>query len=329
MNPSNRAASREEEQREKPPSHDEATGRSMLHHTQDYPPCPQIPVDDHSPSAPPISSWGANFTGSPSSATLHPHNHQVDFKTLGHPDKSSSEQIRVVAGPEGAGVEQKADTVTGSEDSASAQRTGVGMQASEQGANEGHTAPVPEGTAAGKKPLDNIFKNLNMWGKKAKDVTGNVWSHLKTGPSMTDTARGRLTQGAKVLKEGGFEKVFKQLFDTMPNEQLKKSYACYLSTSTGPIVGTLYISTAKFAFCSDRPLQNNPSDQQASTYYKVAIPLERVKAVMPSANKDKPAEKYIQTVSVDDQEFWFMGFVNYNKGLKNMQEAIYPPLPCA
>ncbi|KAJ7563735.1 hypothetical protein O6H91_03G123800 [Diphasiastrum complanatum] len=178
-------------------------------------------------------------------------------------------------------------------------------------------------STSSEEPLDNILENLNKWGKKAEDVAGNVWSHLKTGPSMTDTAWGRLNQGAKVLREGGLEKVFKQSFDTTSNEQLRKSYACYLSTSTGPVVGTLYISTAKFAFCSDRPLQHSSSsDQKASIYYKVIIPLDKVKAVNPSANKEKAAEKYIQIMTFDDHEFWFMGFVNYEKGLKNLQDAV-------
>jgi hypothetical protein len=55
-----------------------------------------------------------------------------------------------------------------------------------------------------------------------------------------------------------------------PNEQLRKSYACYLSTSTGPVGGNLYITKQKFTFFSDRPLPYAPSSgQQAWSYYKV------------------------------------------------------------
>ena len=54
---------------------------------------------------------------------------------------------------------------------------------------------------------------------------------------------------------------------------------------------------------------------------QVAIPLANLKAVNPSTNKDNPAEKYIQIITVDSHEFWFMGFVNYEKALNNLQES--------
>jgi hypothetical protein len=55
---------------------------------------------------------------------------------------------------------------------------------------------------------------------------------------------------------------------------------------------------------------------------QVAIPLHRLRAASPSANKLKPAEKFIQLVSVDSHEFWFMGFVNYDSAVAHLQEAL-------
>jgi hypothetical protein len=93
---------------------------------------------------------------------------------------------------------------------------------------------------------------------------------VKTGPSMADIAWGRLNQGTKLLAEGGFDKVFKQSFETIPGEELRKTYACYLSTSAGPVAGTLYISTKKIAFCSDLPLSyKTEAGKTDSAYYKV------------------------------------------------------------
>jgi hypothetical protein len=69
---------------------------------------------------------------------------------------------------------------------------------------------------------------------------------------MADAAVARLTQGTKVYAEGGHDRI--QTFGTMPGETLRKAYACYLSTSSGPVIGTLYLSTARLAFCSDNPL---------------------------------------------------------------------------
>ena len=65
---------------------------------------------------------------------------------------------------------------------------------------------------------------------------------------------GRIAQGTKVLAEGGHDRIFRRAFSAPPDEQLRKSYTCYLSTAAGPVVGVLYLSTARVAFCSDGPL---------------------------------------------------------------------------
>lgn len=55
---------------------------------------------------------------------------------------------------------------------------------------------------------------------------------------------------------------------------------------------------------------------------QVVIPLHQLKAVNPSTSKVKAAEKYIQVISVDNHEFWFMSFVNYDSAVKHLQEAV-------
>lgn len=92
---------------------------------------------------------------------------------------------------------------------------------------------------------------------------------MKTGPSVTEAAMGRIAQTTKVIAEGGYDKIFQQTFETFPEEKLKRSYACYLSTSAGPVMGVLYLSTAKLAFCSDNPLSYKVGDQTEWSYYKV------------------------------------------------------------
>ncbi|XP_049345088.1 GEM-like protein 1 [Solanum verrucosum] len=180
-----------------------------------------------------------------------------------------------------------------------------------------------------KNKMDSVKDVLGKWGKKAaeatkkaEDLVGNMWQHLKTSPSLADAAMGRIAQGTKVLAEGGYEKVFRQTFETVPEEKLLKSYACYLSTSAGPVMGVLYLSTAKLAFCSDNPLSYKVGDQTEYSYYKVVLPVDQLKAVNPSISKINPAEKYIQVISVDNHEFWFMGFVNYDNAVKSLQGAL-------
>ncbi|KAL2892882.1 GEM-like protein 1 [Bienertia sinuspersici] len=188
-------------------------------------------------------------------------------------------------------------------------------------------APAPESST--KKTMDSMKDVLGKWGKKAadasnkaQDLAGNMWQHLKTSPSVADAAVSRISQQTKVIAEGGYEKVFRQTFETLPEEQLKKWFACYLSTSAGPVMGTLYLSTAKLAFCSDNPLSYINNDKTEWSYYKVVIPLHQLKAVNPSTSKLNSAEKYIQIISIDNHEFWFMGFVYYDNAVKYLQGVL-------
>lgn len=54
----------------------------------------------------------------------------------------------------------------------------------------------------------------------------------------------------------------------------------------------------------------------------MVLPVDQLKAVNPSISKINPAEKYIQVISVDNHEFWFMGFVNYDNAVKSLQGAL-------
>jgi hypothetical protein len=93
---------------------------------------------------------------------------------------------------------------------------------------------------------------------------------VRTNSSVSEAAWGKMNLTAKAITGGGFEALYKQTFTTYPNEKLKKTFACYLSTSTGPVAGTLYLSNAHVAFCSDRPLSfTAPSGQETWSYYKV------------------------------------------------------------
>ncbi|CAK7347219.1 unnamed protein product [Dovyalis caffra] len=192
-----------------------------------------------------------------------------------------------------------------------------------------YVSPGPVAPSSSKNKMDAVKDVLGKWGKKAaeatkkaEDLAGNMWQHLKTGPSFADAAVGRIAQGTKVLTEGGYEKIFRQTFETVPEEQLVKTFACYLSTSAGPVMGVLYLSTAKLAFCSDDPLSYKAGEETQWSYYKVVIPLHQLKAVNPSTSKVNSAEKYIQIISVDNHEFWFMGFVYYDNAVKSLQAVL-------
>lgn len=172
-------------------------------------------------------------------------------------------------------------------------------------------------------PLDSVAHVFNSWSNRAETIGRNVWRNLKTGPSVSEAACGKLKLTAKALTEGGFEPLYKQIFPTDPNEQLKKTFACYLSTTTGPVAGTLYLSSTKVAFCSDRPLAYRaPSGQETWSYYKVALPLANIGSVNPVVMRENPSERYIQIVTIDGHDFWFMGLINYEKAKHHLLETL-------
>ncbi|KAM7484017.1 hypothetical protein LguiA_000026 [Lonicera macranthoides] len=173
-------------------------------------------------------------------------------------------------------------------------------------------------------PLEPVIHMFNSWTSRAETLARNIWHNLKTGPSVTGAAWGKVNLTAKAMTEGGFESLYKQIFPSDErNEKLKKTFACYLSTTTGPVAGTLYLSTARVAFCSDRPLSfTAPSGQEAWTYYKVMVALENIGTVNPVNMRENPSEKYIQIVTVDGHEFWFMGFVNFEKAIHHLSDTL-------
>ena len=146
---------------------------------------------------------------------------------------------------------------------------------------------------------------------------------MTLGPKLSDTVKGKLALGAKILQAGGVEKMFQQWFSVDKNEKLLRASQCYLSTTAGPIAGLLFVSTARVAFRSDRTLAvSSPRGDKARVPYKVTIPLRKVKAVRPSENKHRPEQKYVQLVTNDGFEFWFLGFISYNRSLQHLELAV-------
>ncbi|XP_056174866.1 GEM-like protein 1 [Syzygium oleosum] len=191
-------------------------------------------------------------------------------------------------------------------------------------------APMNGSAPSGSDPINKVCDKLNRCGKRVDDATrkaealvDNVWHHLKSSHSITDAAIARLAQGTKMLIEGGRDKVFEHTFEILPGEKLLKTYACYLSTSSGLVIGTLYLSTKRLLFHGDEPLCHYaPSGQQEWVCYKVVLLLDQLSFVSPSPKGLDHSEKYIQVVSRDGYEFRFMGFVSYDKALKNINEAL-------
>ncbi|XP_019158310.1 PREDICTED: GEM-like protein 4 [Ipomoea nil] len=164
----------------------------------------------------------------------------------------------------------------------------------------------------------NLSPTLNKPPKKRNGA-------VRLRPRITDTVKGKLILGAKLLQAGGIEKVFKKNFGTVrdDDEKLLKASQCYLSTTSGPIPGLLFVSTHKVAFLSDRSIKILSSTGKSMRMpYKVSIPIAKIKRANESENLKNPSEKYIQIVTEDHFEFWFMWFRHHQRTLKYLQNAI-------
>ncbi|XP_026400084.1 GEM-like protein 4 [Papaver somniferum] len=125
------------------------------------------------------------------------------------------------------------------------------------------------------------------------------------------------------LGGGGMQKIFKQTFKAEEGEKLLKASRCYLLTTAGPIAGLLFVTSEKIAFSSEKSLTiSSTNGGFIRTPYKVVIPIEKKKRVEESQNVDKPKQKYIEIVTVDHFDFWFVGFVNYDKAFRTLQKSI-------
>ncbi|XP_042447959.1 putative GEM-like protein 8 [Zingiber officinale] len=174
-----------------------------------------------------------------------------------------------------------------------------------------------------KQKLDSPFAWMSKLTKKADSYLKGIRDHVSLGSKISETVKGKLSLGAKILQAGGVQRVFRQSFTVEKGEKLLHAFQCYLSTTAGPIAGLLFVSINKIAFCSDQSIRiTSPEGSLVRVPYKVLIPLGKVKRNNLCENSYKSNKKYIQIVTVDEFEFWFMGFLCYQRSLKHLRRAI-------
>ncbi|EPS60202.1 hypothetical protein M569_14603, partial [Genlisea aurea] len=168
-----------------------------------------------------------------------------------------------------------------------------------------------------------ISKMIKL-GQNVDIFAQGIREHVKLGPKLSETVKGKLSLGAIILQVGGIEKVFKQKFNVTSDEKLLKAFQCYLSTTAGPIAGLLFVSNQRVAFCSERSIKvPSSTGTLQKMHYKVMIPLRKIKRAIEMENVKKPSQKYVRVVTEDNFEFWFLGFLNHEKSLKNLQQSIH------
>ncbi|KAK9691456.1 hypothetical protein RND81_09G197800 [Saponaria officinalis] len=154
--------------------------------------------------------------------------------------------------------------------------------------------------------------------------TGNADKSLRLRHSKVESIFSTMNKLVKGKLRLGADKVFRQIFSVREGELLLKASKCCLFTTAGPIAGRLFISTDKVAFCSDRAIAkvSTPTGDSLRFHYKVVIPLRKIKKYNQSENMKKPSQKYLHVVTSDDFEFWFTGFLSYNKIFNCLQQAV-------
>ncbi|KAK6146593.1 hypothetical protein DH2020_020462 [Rehmannia glutinosa] len=171
---------------------------------------------------------------------------------------------------------------------------------------------------------NSVITKMIKLGESMDHFAQGIREHVKLGPKLSETVKGKLSLGARILQVGGVEKVFKQKFNIRSDEKLLKASQCYLSTTAGPLAGLLFISNDRVAFCSERSIKvSSPTGKLVKVHYKVMIPLRKIKRAIETENVKKPTQKYVQLVTEDSFEFWFMGFLNHQRTLKYLQQAIH------
>ncbi|WVZ12239.1 hypothetical protein V8G54_016769 [Vigna mungo] len=170
-----------------------------------------------------------------------------------------------------------------------------------------------------------IYSLINklVIGRKVDSFSQEVREHVRLGPTISETVMGKLSLCAEIVQVGGLKKVFKHFFSVRNGEKLMKASQCYLSTTSGPLAGLLFISTDKVSFCTERSIKVfSTKGHMCRLRYKVSIPLKRIKYMKPSRNVEKPTEKYLEIFTEDNFEFWFLGFLKYQKTINYLEKAI-------
>uniref|UniRef100_A0A0A0LE55 Uncharacterized protein n=1 Tax=Cucumis sativus TaxID=3659 RepID=A0A0A0LE55_CUCSA len=55
---------------------------------------------------------------------------------------------------------------------------------------------------------------------------------------------------------------------------------------------------------------------------QVVIAVDELGKINASSNPMDPSQKYIQLIAGDSHEFWFMGFISYNKAVKTLTNTL-------
>ncbi|KAJ3706500.1 hypothetical protein LUZ61_010205 [Rhynchospora tenuis] len=141
--------------------------------------------------------------------------------------------------------------------------------------------------------------------------------------NVSETIKRTLSQSKRIFQAARVERFLRKSFDLSMKERLLEVYQCSLFTTAGPISGRIFITSERLAFHSNKSLKVKTSIGEVAKFpYKVSIPLRKVKKTTPIENLNKPEEKFVQIVTIDDFEFWFTGFVTHKSSFESLCSTV-------
>ncbi|KAK3170435.1 hypothetical protein Dsin_032732 [Dipteronia sinensis] len=159
------------------------------------------------------------------------------------------------------------------------------------------------------RKVDSVLKGMNKLGKKADNLAQGIREHVRLGTKMSETMKGKLSLGARIVKVG--------------RREIDEGLSMLFVNHNRSYSRTPFYLTDKVAFCSETSLKFYSSNGELlRLHYKVLIPVEKIKRVNQSVNMKKPSQKYMEITTMDGFDFWFMGFLNYQKAFKCLQQTI-------
>ncbi|THF99102.1 hypothetical protein TEA_021943 [Camellia sinensis var. sinensis] len=173
------------------------------------------------------------------------------------------------------------------------------------------------------KLKQNKVDRMKKLGGKANNLANGIREHVSLGPNISETVKGKLSLGAKIIRVGGVKKIFKNNFSVRDGEKLLKACQCYLSTTAGPIAGLLFISSDKVAFCSERSIKlSSPTGEFIRIRYKVLIPLEKILRANESQNVKRPSRKNPSLCAMEEHPLRYLQSFLERKEEKSVETYI-------
>ncbi|KAJ3706501.1 hypothetical protein LUZ61_010206 [Rhynchospora tenuis] len=179
------------------------------------------------------------------------------------------------------------------------------------------------------EPADSIKATKHSrinWMKKFRNKLDNL-SHGKVALSTKNVSetmkRNSKSISKRIFQKESVERFFRKSFNVNKDERLLGAYKCSLFTTAGPIKGRVFITSERITFHSKKFLElSTVKGELAKFPYKVSVPLKKIKKTTISVNLNKPDEKFLQIVTVDEFEFWFMNFGNCQRPMVSLHRAI-------